>query len=54
MMFYGMLSDYLDELGQPEEARKYADYVIEHGGTLALRSMVLEKRQTKTAESQSE
>ena len=49
-----MLSDYLDELGQPEEARKYADYVIEHGGTLALRSMVLEKRQTKTAESQSE
>lgn len=54
MMFYGMLSEYLDELGQPEEAKKYADYVIEHGGTLALRSMILEKRQTKTTEFQPE
>ena len=54
MMFYGMLSDYLEEMGQPDEARKYGDYVVEHGGTLALRSMVLEKRQTKAAEFQSE
>lgn len=54
MMFYGMLSEYLEEMGQPDEARNYGDYVVEHGGTLALRHMILEKHQTKTAEFQSE
>ena len=41
-MFAGMLSTYLREIGQVEEAREYADYVIEHGGTLALRETVME------------
>lgn len=42
VMFAGMLSTYLREIGQVEEAREYADYVIEHGGTLALRETVME------------
>ena len=42
IMFAGMLSTYLREIGQVEEAREYADYVIEHGGTLALRETVME------------
>lgn len=42
VMFAGMLSTYLREIGQVEEAREYADYVIEHGGTLALRETVIE------------
>ena len=42
VMFAGLLSAYLRELGQVEEAREYADYVIEHGGTLALRKTVME------------
>lgn len=42
VMFAGLLSTYLREIGQVEEAREYADYVIEHGGTLALRETVME------------
>lgn len=42
VMFTGLLSAYLREIGQVEEAREYADYVIEHGGTLALRETVME------------
>lgn len=42
VMFAGLLSAYLREIGQVEEAREYADYVIEHGGTLALRETVME------------
>lgn len=42
VMFAGLLSTYLRESGQVEEAREYADYVIEHGGTLALRETVME------------
>ena len=42
VMFAGLLSAYLRELGRVEEAREYADYVIEHGGTLALRNTVME------------
>ena len=42
VMFAGMLSAYLRELGQIDEAREYADYVMEHGGTLALRETVME------------
>lgn len=42
VMFAGMLSTYLREIEQVEEAREYADYVIEHGGTLALRETVME------------
>lgn len=41
VMFAGLLSAYLREIGQVEEAREYADYVIEHGGTLALRETVM-------------
>lgn len=42
VMFAGLLSAYLREIGQVEEAREYTDYVIEHGGTLALRETVME------------
>ena len=42
VMFAGLLSTYLREIGRVEEAREYADYVIEHGGTLALRETVME------------
>ncbi len=43
VMFAALLSTYLREMGQVEEARKYADYVMEHGGTLALREAVREE-----------
>lgn len=44
VMIWALLSDYLQELGRTEEARICEDSVIEHGGTLALRSKILERR----------
>lgn len=41
VMFAGLLSAYLRELGRLKEAREYADYVMEHGGTLAVREAIL-------------
>ena len=52
VMFAGLLSVYLKELGRIEEAREYADYVIEHGGTLAMREAVLKDWDTTSAEAQ--
>ena len=47
VMIWALLSEYLRELGRIEEAGSYEDSVIRQGGTLALRSKILEKRQRK-------
>ena len=52
IMFAGLLSAYLREIGRVEEAHEYADYVMEQGGTLAMRETVLKDWNIAPAEAQ--
>ena len=52
VMFAGLLSAYLRELGRIEEAQEYVNYVMEHGGTLAVREAVLKDWNITPAEAQ--